>query len=671
MTLFPRIDPKYYVEGDFHLQKYLNEAYAEMISINISYWSEADIDSRFRSGDQTLWNDIYGNLPAYRRRDFNFNIIQTPCNMISGYQRQHRKQVVCTPIEGSDEAAAAQYSKLLIWANNYANVPQTFSQACDGAVTTGMNLLQVWMDYRSDPINGDIRVENLSYNNFLIDPYFRKQDLSDCNHIWIRKYLSKEEAASLMPDRKEEIMSMEGAYNKDGKFQFLPESYNYAIRKLLIYDEFYYRDYRTRKMLVDTYSGETMEWRGSDERIQEFVRDFPHVKVLEQQVQSTKLAILLNGQTMYHGPNPMGIDRFPFVVVPFYYDPQIPYYPQRIRGLVRDMRDTQYLFNRRMIINLDIAESTIASGWKYKESALINPNDVFLTGQGKGLALKDDAQMTDVEKIEPSAPRPELMALGEQLKALIPQITGINEELLGSATDDKAGILSMLRQGAGLVTLQKIFDQWDLSLKQLGEIQLDLIQANWTPGKVKRIINEEPAPEFYTANFGKYDCVVEEAVMTPTQRQLAFQQTLYLRELGMQIPDDYVLKLSTLQDKDKLIQTMAAQAQQAQQMQQMQAQAMMQESQAKAEDLHARAVANQGLGYERASRIAENQALAVERRAAAIKDIQTGNLDQVRAAKELQGMDLTQLQQLVDILKALQEDSAEQAGVKEKPAQSA
>jgi hypothetical protein len=98
-------------------------------------------------------------------------------------------------------------------------------------------------------------------------------------------------------------------------------------------------------------------------------------------------------------------------------------------------------------------------------------------------------------------------------------------------------------------------------------------------------------------------------------------------------------------------------------MQQMQAQAAMQESQAKAEDLHARAIANQGLGYERASRIAENQALAVERRAAAIKDIQTGNLDQVRAAKELQGMDLTQLQQLVDILKALQEDSAKEAGI--------
>lgn len=667
MTIFPRLDPKFYIDGDYAVQKMLNEAYAEMITINQSFWSEADIDSRFRAGDQTLWNDIYGNLPSFRRRDFNFNIINTPCNMVTGYQRQHRKQVVCTPIEGADEVTSQQFSKLLIWANNQQNIMNTFSEACDGAVTTGMNLLSLWMDYRADPINGDIRVDNLSYNGFLIDPYFKKQDLSDCNRIWIRKYLSKEQAASLYPERKAEIMAMEGSYNKDGKFQFLPESYNYGMRSLLIHDEYWYLDYRARKVIVDSLTGETMEWKGDEEALKTFLKDFPHVTTVNQEIPTCKLVTMLNGISMYHGINPMNIDRYPFVVVPFYYDPQIPSYPQRIRGLVRDMRDPQYLFNRRMIINLDIAESTIASGWKYKESALVNPNDVFMTGQGKGLALKDEAQMTDVEKIEASAPRPELMQLGEQLKSIIPQITGINEELLGSAVDEKAGILSMLRQGAGLVTLQKVFDQWDFALKMVGEIELELIQANWTPGKVKRIINEEPADEFYNKNFGKFDCVIEEAVMTPTQKQLAFQQTLYLKELGMPIPDEYILKLSTLQDKDKLIEQMQQIAEQQQQMQQAQMQAQQQVAAAQSENLHAQAVANQGLGYERASRIAENQALAEERRAAAIKDIQQGSLDQVKAAKELQAMDLNQLQKLLDVLRAIQEQSVQAAGLQPSP----
>lgn len=662
MTIFPRLEPKYYVEGDYHLQKMMNEAYAEMISINISFWSEADIDSRFRANDQTLWADIYGNLPAYRRRDFNFNIINSPCNMITGYQRQHRKQVITNATAPMHEQAAGQFSKALVWSNNFSKFHSIYSQACDGATTTGMNLLHCWMDYSNDPINGDIRWDNLSYNTFLIDPYFRKLDLSDCNKIWVRKYVTKEQACMIFPERHDEIMQMEGSYNKDGKFQFIPESYNYAMRKLLILDEYWYLDSRSQKILVDTTTGETMEWKGSMDRANEFVRDFPHVQMIDSTIPSTKLAMMLNGGTMYHGPNPMGIDKFPFVVVPFYYDPQIPYYPQRIRGLVRDMRDTQYLFNRNLIISLDICESTINSGWKYKENALVNPNDIFLTGQGKGLAMKDEAQMDDAIKIEPSAPRPEFMQLGKDLQALIPRITGINEELLGQSNDDISGLLASLRQSGSLITLQKVFDQWDDALIQCGEIEIDLMQANWTPGKVRRIVNEEPAQEFYNKNFGKYDCAVVEAANTPTQRKLALQQTVFMKStLGMNIPDDYILDLSDLQDKDKLKERMAKDAQAQQQMQMMAQQAQIAESQAKAEDMHAKAVANQGLGYERASRIAENQALATERRAAAIRDVQSGNLDQIRAAKELQSMDLDQLAKAIEILKALQQDNLETA----------
>ncbi len=79
------------------------------------------------------------------------------------------------------------------------------SGAFDGMLTTGMNLLSFWADYRSDPISGDPKIDNLNYNAFLIDPYFRKADLSDCNFIWTRKYLSKIEALSLYPDRKADI----------------------------------------------------------------------------------------------------------------------------------------------------------------------------------------------------------------------------------------------------------------------------------------------------------------------------------------------------------------------------------------------------------------------------------------------------------------------------------
>lgn len=656
MTLFPQLSDNYYVDNDNDILKLMDYTYSKNIQINMSFWSEADTDLRFKMGDQTLWNDIYGNLPAFRRRQFNFNRIRRIINMIGGYQRQHRKSTVVTPIENSDQQTSDQFSKILVWMDQKHHILETISDAFEGALTTGMNLLSVWMDYRNDPVNGDIAVDNLSYNAYLIDPYFKKMDLSDCNSIWTRKYLSRKQAESLLPGRSDEIKNLSGWGNRDGKFQFMPESYNYGMQDLLIYDEFHYLDSRKQKLLCDIQTGETIEWRGQDEDLEEFKRLYPQIHVLDQEIPTTKLAIVVQGKVFYHGPNPMGTDRYPFVPCWAYYEPQSPYFPWRVQGVVRGLRDAQYLYNRRRIIELDILESQITSGFMYKEDALVNPKDVFLQGQGRGLALKSTAQPNvDVVKIEAPQVPPSMIQLSELLGKEIGEISGVNEELLGMANDDKSGILSMLRQGAGLTTLQILFDNLDQCQKMLGDVRIEMIQANWTPGKVKRVIAEEPSQQFYNRAFGQYKSIVEDGLNTSTQRQMQFAQLLHLREANLPVPAELLIKNSTLQNKQELIDALTQQEQQQSQMAQQQSQTQMELLKAQIEDLHSRAIANQGLGHERASRIQENQALAVERRAAAQKDLDQGALDLIRAAKELQGVDLDHLQKALQIVAMMKE----------------
>ena len=664
MTLFPQLSDSFYTDQDHDILKLMDYTYAKYITINQSFWSEADTDLRFKAGDQNLWNDIYGNLPAFRRRQFNFNRIRRIVNMITGYQRQHRKSTIVSPIENSDQMTADQFSKIMIWMDQKGHILETISDAFEGAITTGMNLMSVWMDYRNDPVNGDVMVDNVAYNGYLIDPYFKKMDLSDCNSLWTRKYLSRNQVNSLMPGRESELKDMRGWGNRDGKFQFMPESFNYGMQDLLVYDEFWYQDSRKQKLLCDVQTGETTEWRGLDEDLNDFMRLYPQIHLLEQDIQTTKLAIVVQGKVMYNGPNPLGIDRYPFVPVWAYYEPQLPEFPQRIQGVVRGLRDAQFLYNRRRIIELDILESQISSGFKYKENALVNPNDVFLQGQGKGLALKSNAQMTDVERIEAPQVPPSMIQLSELLGQEISQISGVNEELLGSAQDDKAGILSMMRQGAGLTTLQVLFDNLDMSQKLLGDLRIDLIQANWTPGKVQRVIAQEPSPQFYNRAFGKYKAVVEEGLNTSTQRQMEFAQLLNLRELGIPVPAEILVKSSTLQNKEELINALGQQEQQQAQMQQAQQEAQIEVLKAQIEDLKARAMANEGLGAERASRIQENRALAIERLAEAQKDRDLGNLDKIRAAKELTSIDLDQLERALNILKMMQGKEEEDQGVK-------
>lgn len=671
MALFPELGPQYYNENHKDILSRMESFYAESITINQSFWGEADTDTRFEAGDQSLWNDIYGNVPLNRRRQFNFNRIRRVVNMISGNQRRNRKSTIITPVENGDAATADQFTKIMMWLNQQEGVLDTISESFHGSLVTGMNLLQVWMDYRNDPISGDIKVENCSYNSFLIDPYFRKADLSDCNGLWKRSFVTKREAISLLPDSAEEIldlMSYAEGTNKDGKFQYMPESYNYGYKGLLTYDEFYYRDYRKQKMLVDTQTGEALEWRSQNqESLDEFLGMYPQVTVIEQEIPTVKLAIVVQGKVMFDGPNPMGIDNYPFVPVLAYYNPQMPEFNYRIQGVVRGLRDAQYLYNRRRMIELDILESQVNSGWVYKENALVNPKDVFLSGQGRGLALKEEAQMTDVQRIEAPSVPPSMIELSQLLSKEVMEISGVNEELIGSANDDKAGILSMLRQGAGLTTLQNLFDQLDQSQRLLGKLILDLIQVNFTPGKIKRIIEEEPTPQFYNKAFGRYDAAVEDGLNTTTQRQMQFAQLLQLKEVGVPVPDEILLEASTIQNKKQLTDAIVSASQQRAQAEQMQQQLSAQEIQARTKLAEARAVADEGLGVERLSRVQENQALAQERKAEAVKDREAALLDRVKALKEIDEIDLRQLEKLVTLMNIMKQQESQEATQPEEP----
>jgi len=250
-----------------------------------------------------------------------------------------------------------------------------------------------------------------------------------------------------------------------------------------------------------------------------------------------------------------------------------------------------------------------------------------------------------------------MIQLSQLLAQEVNEISGVNEELLGAAKDDQSGILSMLRQGAGLTTLQILFDHLDQAQKLLGNLCVDLVQNNYTPGKVKRIIQEEPTQEFYNRAFMKYDAVVEEGLNTSTQKQMQFAQLIQLKQMGLPIPSDQLIEASSLQNKDKLMKSLAMQEQiQAQQMQQ-QTQLQGQMLQSQIDEANSRAIANKGLGFERMSRMEENRALAVERLAEAQKDRELAMYDRVRAAKELTSIDLAQLEKALDLIKMLQEES--------------
>jgi len=620
------------------------------------YCHEAATDARFEAGDQSVFSEMY-DAPLNRRNLFSFNRIRRNQLLLSGHQRQNRKSFIVEPAEDGDEDTASQITKILMHLNQKEGIGVTISDAFEGSTISGMSLLKVWIDYTRDPISGDPKVDYCAYNSVIMDPFFKKLDLSDCNFIWNRSYLTPDRCASLYPKYKDEILDMSpNGSGSDGKFPYMPESNNMINGKLLSYDEFYYRSQRKQRILIDTETGEATDWNSNEEEnLQAFLAEYPSVQVDEITIPTVNLAIVIEGKVFYNDINPIGIDEFPFVPIFCYFRPDLPTMADRVQGMVRGQRDAQYLYNRRKNIELDMIESQVTTGIMYKEGTLVDPKQPYMTGQGRVLVLKKNAQMTDVQQLMPPQIPPSYFEVSKGLEQDMQQITGINEAALGIGEQTISGYDTQLKQNAALVTFQPLFDGLDRSQKLLGKMLVKIIQASFTPGKVKRIINEDPSGEFYTKNWAEYDCVVADGYDTSTQRAIAFAQAMHMREAGINIPEKFIIENSTIQNKKDLVEMIEEQQQQEKQMQQQQEQVAMQELENRSKLSEARIMEQESLAHERETRSVLNIANVAEKQAQSDSSTEQAKLNYVKMLNELESLPLNQLERLVQLSKIIDE----------------
>lgn len=657
-------DPLFWPDStfDLSLRQSMNKNYSDCINILQTQWYQADLDQRFVIGDQDLWGLIFPGVATYRRKIFNFNLTNRAIQMVSGYQRRNRKTTICIPSQAKMQKTADQFTKCLFHTMDKAGAYQIFSDCFEmGALTQGLGFLSIYKDTTSDPISGDIKYRYIDMKSCLFDPFFRKHDLSDCRFFWTRQFFDKQEAATIYHDFYDEIMALPSGSYKDDKFYYMPEVYQIQFPNLIAFDEYWYLTSRETTFIIDKETEETQEWEGDEEQLRDVMRRKldngveirKKVAVVKKQKPTVRRAIVLNDKVMVDEANPYGLDCYPYVPCLGYMTADTPYYAFKFRGIARDLRDAQYLYNRRKVTDLDILESQ-QQGLKIKKGALVTPDDALNQGNGRILTIDPSFQMTDVEQMQIIPPAPTMLQMEESLKTVMMEISGVNEELLGSAIDEKAGILSMLRQGAGLTTLQKLFDQFDEFQRLAGDITIRMIQKNWTYGKVEQVIGEPPTPEFDDKLFFKYGAKVVPGVLTETQQQLQAQQLIYLRqELGVPIASKRLLKSLTIQDKDEVIaeieQAENAQAQQQQQMAQLQLQQMQVDNETKLS--YARS--QDGLAQERIAKIQLDKAVNAERIQRAREDKTAAVLNVIKAVKELDGMDLSHIAQELEIIRGI------------------
>lgn len=306
---------------------------------------------------------------------------------------------------------------------------------------------------------------------------------------------------------------------------------------------------------------------------------------------------------------------------------------------------------------VDIIDNQLNSGWIAKTNSVSNPSSMYKSGQGQVIWLKPEAQMTDVQRMQAPDIPPGQFQLEAEFEKDIMEIAGVNSELFGMAENDKietAGILSKMRQSAGLINLQDLFDGLRESQKLLGQKVLKLIQLNYTPEKIKLITKKDATPEFFSKTFQKYDVVVEEGILTDTQRESQFAQLMGLKTLGVQIPDSLIIKNSNLHGKKDLEEILAAQAKAQQDQLDQQAQLQMQNQATVTHAVDAKAESDRALAAERLNKVGLDAALNMERMTRAEEERTAGALNIIKAIKELGSIDLEHLERKLAIIRELE-----------------
>ena len=493
-----------------------------------------------------------------------------------------------------------------------------------------------------------------SFQPAILVSFIAKQDLSDCGRIWTRKYLTKMQIDAIFPGASKEVPALQTGYaSMDGKFQYLAQNwYQYNVQ-MYAYDEYWVQDYKDKRKLLDTKTGEVAPWNGTKEQFQLLMRINPNVKLIKTRVPTIRHYVLVNNNLMYEEQSPWGLDRMPFGLSLAYFFPEVQNYAFRFFGVVRNVRDSQIETNRRRNRLLDMLDAQVQSGIAVKEDALVNPEDGFMQGPGRVMFFKNSSNLaTDMKEFMPPPVGAGWLELIQTIEKEIMDIIG-PEELFAQnlGAKEMSGVLMKLKMGAGLTGLRSLFDKLNTFQLNVSQIVDDLIVNNFSEGKVALILGRQPSEHFFEKEFQKFNCVLEEGVMTSTQRQQKFLESIQIKQIMPEaISDDYIIKLSSLQDKKQLIEARQQSAQQQAQMQQKQAELEMQQQAMLAKSLDAKAQSDMASAQEKEARSIADMALAQQHSAQAVHDRAKAALDNAKALKELDELDENRLIKLSDFI---------------------
>lgn len=256
-----------------------------------------------------------------------------------------------------------------------------------------------------------------------------------------------------------------------------------------------------------------------------------------------------------------------FTLTPFF-----PYFRRgKTRGMVDDLLSPQDEVNKRRSSRIDIIGRQPNGGWVVDRDST-DPMDMAsyeIDGSKAGFIAKWRSKGGSGKPPAPINPGVSPIAhaqLEQEAEDDLKAIAGVNEAALGQIEAANAsGRAVEARQRQTVMGIEPFMANYRRSKELCGRRTLELVQDHYTEQRVVRVLGgtaQEPqqliinqrtaAGVINNVNLGKYAVAVDEAPLSATYLAATFEELLRLKELGMPIPDEFIIDASSIGRKDEL-----------------------------------------------------------------------------------------------------------------------
>ena len=539
------------------------------------FLKRTEVNTRFYVGRQ--WSEAELNaLAEDNRPHLTVNEVFRTGMAVLGELQQHSADIRYSATSAEHDGTAEALDRLYVYSAAQNNKEMLDQKVRMRGLLFGRGFYDIRVDF-DDNMMGHIKMTAPRIQNIVLDPDIDDDDVKTWPRFFRTRWMSYNDlsltygkaVAEQMKYVKdvtkfdsEDVLLQHMLSRRSRLYGSMPDKNDKNLPCYRIIEQ-QYRVEAWKNFFVDPETGDSAEVPEDWERNQiARVTEATGVVVVRRRVKTIKWTVTCDDYVLHDDWSPYN----QFTIVPY-----MPFFMDGYTfGLIDQMIDPQRLLNKSLSQELHILSTTANSGWKIKQGALQNMSieELEHAGARTGLVM-ELSEMDGAEKITPNNVPAGYDNLARTAVDFIHNTGGATPAMFGAAANSEVtgkAIVESLNRGP--VNLSVALTAFYNTNKELADRFRDLVRQYYTEPRFVRItdalsgsrtetvINQpgEHGELLNDVTSGDYITNIVPAPARFSVEQNAFAQMVELRrDLGVNIPDDVLLSVSSVPKRSEII----------------------------------------------------------------------------------------------------------------------